>query len=250
MPELPEAERARRVLEQHAVGRVIADADDSDSYVCRPHPPGEIAGVLRGLRVTGAGRQGKALWLDTDAGIALSVHLGMSGSIQTEPSPERTRRFDRFTLRFTDGTMLALRDKRRLGRVRLDVDHAKLGPDAVTMTRPQFARMLGRTRRAVKARLLDQGAIAGVGNLLADEALWRAKIAPQRPASSLTGREVGRLWRALSAVLEESMGEGRGSGSGEFARVRRLAVCPRCGAALERGVVGGRTTYWCPREQR
>jgi formamidopyrimidine-DNA glycosylase len=118
------------------------------------------------------------------------------------------------------------------------------------MTRPQFARMLGRSRRALKARLLDQSAIAGVGNLLADEALWQAKIAPQRPSSSLTGREVGRLWRSLAAVLEESMGEGRGSGSGEFARVRRLGVCPRCGAALERGVVGGRTTYWCPREQR
>jgi formamidopyrimidine-DNA glycosylase len=250
MPELPEAERARRVLEQHAVGRVIADADDSDSWVCRPHPVGEIAGVVRGLKVVGAGRQGKSLWLDTDAGIALSIHLGMSGSIVPVDPAEETRRADRFTLRFEDGTSLALRDRRRLGRVRLDADRSKLGPDAVQMTQRQFARMLGASKRAVKARLLDQAAIAGVGNLLADEVLWRAKIAPNRPANELTGREVGRLWRSVAAVLEESLVEGNGSGSGEFARHRRLGVCPRCGSMLERGVVGGRTTYWCPREQR
>src|SRR4051794_2009639 len=142
MPELSEAERARRVLEQHAVGRVVAGADDSDAWVCRPHPPGEIAGVLRGLRVVGAGRQGKALWLDTDAGIALSLHLGMSGSIVPGGSPPDQRRWDRFTLRFEDGTSVALRDKRRLGRVRLDADRTRLGPDAATLTRPQLVRAL------------------------------------------------------------------------------------------------------------
>src|SRR3954468_3029801 len=118
MPELPEAERARRLLEQHAVGRVVAGADDRDTWVCRPHPPGEIAGVMRGLRLVGAGRQGKGLWLATHPGVVLSLHLGMSGSIVPGGSPGDAARWDRFTLRFSDGTSVALRDKRRLGRVR------------------------------------------------------------------------------------------------------------------------------------
>jgi formamidopyrimidine-DNA glycosylase len=190
------------------------------------------------------------MWCETsDDGPILGLHLGMAGRIAIDEEPSE-RGWDRFVLRFEDGGMLALRDRRRLGRVRLDADRGRLGPDAATLTRAQLVRALGRSRRAIKARLLDQSAVAGVGNLLADEALWRARIAPQRPACELTPREVGRLWRALVAVVDESLGEGRGSGSGEFARVRRLGVCPRCGRPLERGVVGGRTTYWCPRDQR
>ena len=111
MPELPEAERAREALERHALGRVVADADDSDSYVCRPWPPGGLREALVGHKVTGVDRVGKQLLVETD-GPVLGLHLGMSGSLRfDDPEP----RFKRFALAFTDGGTMILRDPRRLG---------------------------------------------------------------------------------------------------------------------------------------
>ncbi|HEX3212426.1 MAG TPA: DNA-formamidopyrimidine glycosylase family protein, partial [Actinomycetota bacterium] len=116
MPELPEAERAREALERHALGRVVADADDSDSYVCRPWPPGGLREALVGHKVTGIDRVGKQLLVETD-GPVLGLHLGMSGSLRFDDDPGL--RFKRFALAFTDGTTMVLRDPRRLGRVTL-----------------------------------------------------------------------------------------------------------------------------------
>ena len=113
MPELPEAERAREALERHALGRVVADADDSDSYVCRPWPPGGIREALVGHKVTGVDRVGKQLLIETD-GPVLGLHLGMSGSVWFDADP--ALRFKRFALTFTDGTTMFLNDPRRLGR--------------------------------------------------------------------------------------------------------------------------------------
>ncbi|HET9559859.1 MAG TPA: DNA-formamidopyrimidine glycosylase family protein, partial [Actinomycetota bacterium] len=176
MPELPEAERAREALERHALGRVVADADDSDSYVCRPWPPGGLREALVGHRVTGVDRVGKQLLVETD-GPVLGLHLGMSGSLRfDDPEP----RFKRFALAFTDGGTMILRDPRRLGRVTLDPARGRLGPDALEVSLERFRDLVGRSRAPVKARLLNQQALAGVGNLLADEALWRAGIDPRR----------------------------------------------------------------------
>src|SRR5271165_4043545 len=113
MPELPEAERARLALER-ALGREIAGVDDTDSYVCRPHQPGEIAAALVGETFASAQRRGKFMWLETEAGPTLGLHLGMAGRIVIDPEDES--RWDRFTVRFADGGGFALRDKRRLGR--------------------------------------------------------------------------------------------------------------------------------------
>ncbi|CAA9522149.1 MAG: Formamidopyrimidine-DNA glycosylase [uncultured Thermoleophilia bacterium] len=248
MPELPEAERARQILEQHAVGRTVARVDDTDAFVCRPHPAGEIDGVMHGLVITGARRRGKALWLETDGGIDLALHLGMSGSFRANGAPS-PRNWDRFTIWFTDGTHLALHDKRRLGRARLDADRTRLGPDAADVTRADFRRRVGRGRIAVKARLLDQSTLAGVGNLIADEALWRARIGPSVPAASLDEARLDRLRVELRAVIRDALKPGGGSGRGAFARSRRSGTCVRCGAPLERGTIGGRTTYWCTAEQ-
>ncbi|MDP9209873.1 MAG: formamidopyrimidine-DNA glycosylase, partial [Actinomycetota bacterium] len=183
MPELPEAERAREALERHALGRVVADADDSDSYVCRPWPPGGLREALVGHKVTGVDRVGKQLLVETD-GPVLGLHLGMSGSLRFDDDPGL--RFKRFALAFTDGTTMVLRDPRRLGRVTLDPARGRLGPDAMLVSLERFRDLVGRSRAPVKARLLDQSVIAGVGNLLADETLWQAKIAPGRPADELT----------------------------------------------------------------
>ncbi|MFL5875414.1 MAG: DNA-formamidopyrimidine glycosylase family protein, partial [Solirubrobacteraceae bacterium] len=185
MPELPEAERARQAIERRALRRTIASVDDRDTYVCRPHAPGEIEAALVGHKLTKAHRRGKFLWVETDGdGPELGLHLGMAGRIVVDEE-EAPRRWDRFVLEFADGGRMALRDKRRLGRAVVAPDFSHIGPDAAEVGRDVFRDRVGRGRTALKARLLDQGVIAGVGNLLADETLWRARLSPRRVAGEL-----------------------------------------------------------------
>jgi formamidopyrimidine-DNA glycosylase len=243
MPELPEAERARQTLES-ALGRRIVAVDDRDSYVCRPHAPGELADALTGHRLASAHRRGKFMWLETDDGPALGLHLGMAGRIVVDPVD--TSRWDRFTLEFDDGGRLVLRDKRRLGRAVLNPDFSHVGPDAAKVGRDEFRRLIGTGRTPIKARLLDQGAISGVGNLLADQALWQARISPGRSVSDLATEDLDRLRRELRTAVRSAIRKG-GAHTGNFIEARRRdGVCPRDGHRLERGKVGGRTTYWCP----
>jgi formamidopyrimidine-DNA glycosylase len=244
MPELPEAERARQTLES-ALGRRIARVDDSDTYVTRPHQPGEIADALIGHELTSAHRRGKFLWLETDDGPVLGLHLGMAGRIVVDGDAEDVSRWDRFAVEFEDGTRLALRDSRRLGRAVLNPDYSHVGPDAAGVGRDEFRSLIGRGHTAVKARLLNQKAISGVGNLLADEALWQARINPQRDTGSLDDDDLDRLRRALRSAIRSAVSKG-GAHTGRFVRARREGFCPRDGHALSRATVGGRTTYWCP----
>jgi formamidopyrimidine-DNA glycosylase len=258
MPELPEAERARRQIDR-VIGREIVAVDDRDTYVCRPHAPGEIATALTGRELVEAHRIGKSMWVETgDGGPALGLHLGMAGRIVVddasagdpaayEGAPEV---WDRFTLRFEDGGRLVLRDKRRLGRAVLDPDLSHLGPDAAEIGREAFRERIGRGEAPLKVRLMDQAVIAGVGNLLADEALWRARLSPVRPAGELSLEELDRLRREVRGATRSAIRKG-GVHTGEFIPARvRGGVCPRCATPLERATVGGRTTYWCPAEQR
>jgi formamidopyrimidine-DNA glycosylase len=248
VPELPEVERARALIEATALGRRIADVDDADTWVCRPHAPGEIAAALTGATLVEAHRQGKAMWVEAEGGPPLGLHLGMAGRIVVDEQGS-PRRWDRFTLRFEDGGSLALRDKRRLGRVVLDPDLSRLGPDAAEVTRRAFRERVGRGRAPLKARIMDQSTIAGVGNLLADEALWRARLSPLREAGSLSEEELDGLRRVLRAATRRAITRG-GVHTGDLIPHRRQGGhCPRCGAALERATVGGRTTWWCPVEQ-
>jgi formamidopyrimidine-DNA glycosylase len=261
MPELPEVERARSLIEAQALGRRIIAVDDRDTYVSRPFAPGEIAAALVGRELTAAHRLGKSIWVETDggAGPALGLHLGMAGRIvvddaaagDPEPDGERpSAAWDRFTLRFADGGRLALRDKRRLGRAVLDPDLSGLGPDAAEIGRDAFRGRVGRGSAPVKARIMDQAVIAGVGNLLADETLWRARLDPRRAAGDLDDEELDRLRRELRAAIRSAIRRG-GAHTGEVIPARRRgARCPRCGAAMARATVAGRTTYWCTAEQR
>src|SRR5256885_1300673 len=180
MPELPEVERARALIEELGLGRRIAAVDDSDTYVCRPHAPGEIGAALEGRELTSANRRGKAMWCDTDGGPVLGLHRGMAGGVATDDGPDE-HGWDRFTLLFEDGGRLALRDKRRLGRAVLDPDLGGVGPDAATISRDDFRARVGRGGAPIKARIMDQAAVSGVGNLLADESLWRARLSPPPP---------------------------------------------------------------------
>ena len=277
MPELPEVESARAAIERAGLGRTIADVDDTDTWECRPHHPGEIKAALVGRKLTTAHRRGKAMWCETSgvghsrtAGPSIGIHLGMSGRIlitdgrgesteggdylggrypRAADAPNRRPIWDRFTITFSDGGSLRLFDKRRLGRVRLDPDIDALGPDAQDISARDFAERISRSTVAVKARLLDQSVIAGVGNLLADETLWQAKISPRRPARSLTAEELRRLRVALRRATRAAISHG-GVHTGRIIEYRGAGRhCPRCGAEMTRATVGGRTTWWCPEEQ-
>jgi formamidopyrimidine-DNA glycosylase len=271
MPELPEVESARLVIEQTALGRRIEDVDDSDTYVCRPHLPGEIRTALSGRRLTTVHRRGKSMWCETSGvgrsrrpGPVLGIHLGMSGKIVFGDGRGREvdggdywqrgrapgdHRFARFSLTFAGGAFLVLVDPRRLGRVRLDPPVETLGPDAGEMTPAQFRAAIGRGTAPVKARLLNQDAVAGIGNLLADQALWLARIHPGRRVNDLSPADMGRLYRAVRrAVAAAAQGGGVHTLSIVPSRLTD-ALCPRCGAPMQRGTVGGRTSWWCSREQ-
>ena len=271
MPELPEVESARRVIERAALGRRIVDVDDTDTFVCRPHAPGDIRAALLGRRLTGAFRRGKSMWCSTSGagrsrtpGPLLGIHLGMSGKIVIADGKgseidggdywERGRapgdyRFSRFALRFDDGGALILVDPRRLGRVRLDPMIDDLGPDAQEITGPEFRAMLARSIAPTKARLLDQNAIAGVGNLLADQALWLAKISPQRPSNELSRTEADRLFRNVRKAVTDAIAGGGVHTLSVIPHRKPGGQCPRDGAPMNRATVGGRTTWYCSREQ-
>ena len=244
MPELPEAERARQQIER-VLGRIIVAVDDTDTYVCRPHAPGEIAAALTGRALTAAHRRGKFLWAESgEEGPELGLHLGMAGSIVVDV-PD-IGRWDRFTLRFEDGGRLALRDRRRLGRAVLNPDWSHVGPDAYVVGRGAFRRRVGQGSAPLKARIMDQGVIAGVGNLLADEALWRAGMSPLRPAGALTQDELDLLRREIRATTRRAIARG-GVHTGDLIPHRNPeGACPRCAGPLSRAKVGGRTTWWCP----
>jgi formamidopyrimidine-DNA glycosylase len=271
VPELPEVETARTLIADQALHRRIVDVDDSDSYVGRPHAPGELRSALTGRSLTAAHRRGKTMWLETSGtpdaaqpGPELGIHLGMSGRIVVtapdgtvaeggDPNRYNTRPrnpvWNRFTLRFADGGSLVLLDPRRLGRVRLDPDIGALGPDATEVTRAQFRALISKGTIAVKARLLDQSKIAGVGNLLADEILWQAKVSPLARVGSLTPAQVSRLYRALKSVVDAAIAQG-GAHTGDVIAARHPGgTCPRDGAPMVHGTVGGRSTWWCSREQ-
>src|SRR4029450_1370021 len=181
MPELPEAERAREALERHALGRGVAHPHAPDAYVCRPWPPGGIREALVGHKVTGVERVGKQLLVETD-GPVLGVHLGMSGSLRFDEDP--AMRFKRFALVFTDGGTMVLRDPRRLGRVTLDPARGRLGPDAMEVSPARFRDLVGRSRAPVKARLLNQQALAGVGNCWPTRPCGGAGGAPRAPGGA------------------------------------------------------------------
>jgi formamidopyrimidine-DNA glycosylase len=247
MPELPEVEVARQTLES-ALGRKIVGVDDTDTYVTRPHTPGEISSALIGHTLVSAHRRGKFMWLETEDGPALGLHLGMAGRILVDP--EDHTRWDRFTLDFADGGRLVLRDKRRLGRAVLNPNFSHVGPDAAEVSRDDFRRLIGSGHTPIKARLLNQRAISGIGNLLADQILWQARISPLRSTSDLSTEDLDRLRREVRSAVRSAIRKG-GAHTGDFIAARRRdGVCPRDGHRLERATVGGRTTYWCPVDQR
>ncbi len=261
MPELPEVEQYRLQAQAAALGRAVTGVHAPDAwYLKRGLVAAQAAAALEDRTFVAARRRGKLMLLDLDDGAVLGLRFGMSGRLLVDGHrgvdqllygrAAADRRYDRFSVQFADGGSMVMSDPRRLGGVELDPDLSRMGPDALGLTPAQLRHALAGARVALKARLLDQARIAGVGNLIADEVLWRAGLSPLRPAGELAPAEVRRLHRALTAGLVDLIARG-GSHTGDLMPHRRPGgVCPRDGAALVRATVGGRTTWWCPRHQK
>ncbi len=268
MPELPEVETVVRGLRQHVVGRtIIAVHIGWDKTVQSPAPAHFIAGMV-GRTIIAAARRGKYILLELDNGTHLSIHLRMTGRLLIEYGGVPIGKHTRLIWGMDDGHALHFVDPRKFGRVALlaasDLDalHAKLGPEPLAGLTPAILAERLRPRRIpIKQALLDQAVIAGIGNIYADEALFHAGIHPQRPASSLSGDEVGRLSAGIRHVLstavtrhgttlqdEQFKGlEGRmGENQGYLAVFRRTGQeCPRCRHPVQRIRLGGRGTHFC-----
>jgi formamidopyrimidine-DNA glycosylase len=262
MPELPEVESYRRLAERLALDRRIGGVDGGDAWYLKGATTelGLIAALV-GRRFVAARRRGKLLLLDTDGGgPVLGLRFGMSGRLVVDGvvgidelwrSPSRQdARWDRFRVRFADGGAMAISDPRRLGGVQLDPLEERLGPDALTLRLPELRRALAGSAAPLKARLLDQAHLAGVGNLIADEALWRAGLSPLRPAGSLNDAELRRLHRHLRGTVTDFI-DGGGSHTGRLMAERHPGGhCPKDHVELVRSTVGSRTYWYCPVHQR
>ena len=256
MPELPEVEHDRRVLAEQAAGRLIERTVTTDPGILRNASPTALDRALRGHRFEEPERHGKWL-LAWTTGPAVLIHFGMTGDLIPADGREGRHRHDRVIFELDRGE-LRYRNMRKLGGVWLAHDREEaaailgpLGPDALTLDRRGFRALLARRRGRVKAALMDQRLLAGIGNLLADEALWQAGLHPARRIEDLGPEERDRLFDAIRAVLRTSVERFDHLPSGWLIHVRGRpeAACPRCGTPLGRTVVGGRTTYFCPYHQ-
>ena len=185
----------------------------------------------------------RAQWRDRNVDDAIGVNDLQYSSHRLDTG------WDRFTVHFDDGGHLRVNDPRRLGGIELGPDETRLGPDAASISYREVADALDASEAPLKARIMDQRRVAGLGNLLADEVLWRAGLDPARPAGSLTTDERRRLHRRIRSTVAQLDARG-GSHMGDLMAARvRGGTCPKDGAELDRRTVGGRTTYSCPMHQ-
>jgi formamidopyrimidine-DNA glycosylase len=260
MPELLEVERYREAAAV-TVGRRITAVTAPDRWFLKGGLDADaLRAVTVGAEVTAVRRHGKVLLVVLDSGAVLGFRFGMTGRLVVDgrapiealaygPPIERPE-WDRLSIEFAAGGPMRLNDPRRLGGVELDPDLHRLGPDAWGIGLTAVRRALAGTTSPLKAALLDQSRVAGLGNLLTDEILWRARGAPARPAGGLTEAEVRRLHRAIRTTLPQLHARG-GSHTGVLQAQRHDdGRCPRDGAALVRRTIGGRTTRSCPVHQR
>jgi formamidopyrimidine-DNA glycosylase len=282
VPELPEVETIARQLRELVVDRTISDFESSWVRLTEPEPAEVVAARLRGRRISSVRRRGKFVVFDLDGGEALVVSLRMTGKLLYGVD-DVDERYVRGQILFADGTALRFSDTRKFGRMavvdaaaleaRTEVRrpkmplHSSLGqePLARGFTVAWLRALLRRRpRAAIKVLLLDQRAIAGIGNIYAIEALWRARIHPLRKAGSLRAAEIIRLHEAIRWALRKGIRLGGASqrdyvdARGREGRMQREfqvyaragEPCPRCGRAIVRSLVGGRGTFHCPRCQR
>ncbi|HEY1176526.1 MAG TPA: bifunctional DNA-formamidopyrimidine glycosylase/DNA-(apurinic or apyrimidinic site) lyase [Phytomonospora sp.] len=277
MPELPEVETVREGLARWVVGRTIGEVNVAHPRAVRRHlaGAGDFADALVGRTVTGALRRGKYLWLPLDSGDAILCHLGMSGQMLVQPSDAPAEKHLHVRVDFTDGgAQLRFVDQRTFGGLSLSRDGAELPPEIAHIARDPvdpdfddeaFVEAMRRKRTEVKRALLDQTLISGIGNIYADEALWRARLHGRRATNKLTRPLIRTLLGHVRDVLAEALKAGGTSfdalyvnvngQSGYFDRSlnaygRADEPCARCGTPIEREAFMNRSSYFCPRCQR
>lgn len=278
MPELPEVEVVRRGLERFVVGRTIVTVDVLHPRAIRRHTAGaaDFAGLLAGATITAARRRGKYLWLPLEPGTALIGHLGMSGQLLVQPpdAPLEAHLRVRFTLA-DGGTELRFVDQRTFGGLAVsavvdadgvpaEIAHIAPDPLAPEFDDAAFVAAVRRRRTGIKRALLDQSLISGVGNIYADEALWRARLHYARATETLTRPVLADLLVALRDVMTAALAEGGTSfdslyvdvngTSGYFERGLQVygradLPCSRCGTPIRRDPFMNRSSYTCPRCQ-
>jgi len=269
MPELPEVETVARAMRRDLLGRVVREARILwPREVNRPEE--EFSAALRGLRFEAVGRHGKYLIFrfalptptpsQNEGGApVMLLHLKMSGRLDVVPAAQAITPHARVVWLMEDGMALRFEDARKFGRVWLADDPAKiigkLGPDAIAVSRDEFASRLRRKKGALKPILLDQSFIAGVGNIYADESLWRARLHPRRAAHTLGDEDITRLHESITSVLQEGLAANGASfdwvyPGGNFQENFRVygqtdKPCPNCGTPIRRILVGQRSTHFC-----
>ncbi len=263
MPELPEVETIRRAIEPLISGQHLINLELRDPSILRGDTSTLRSSII-GKLVTGVSRRGKQLLLVLEGGWAIVIHLRMTGALLLE-EPDPSRRV-RAVLHLSNGTRLYFNDIRRLGTIALvkDLDGCcrRLGPEPLTgdFTPDILRQCLAGHRIPVKAALLDQHIVAGVGNMYADEALYEANIHPLTPANELSPGQISRLWEAIRAVLQRAIAcQGASIAtyalpSGERGTAHNLfnvahkkdAPCPRCGTPITRVMVRKRGASFCP----
>ena len=262
MPELPDVEAARRLVEDAATGALIHTVACPDPSALRNTTLRRFRHSVIGRHVRSTARRGKWLTIGTD-GVSVLVHLGMTGALRwevggdgAEPQLETDDdRFCRLAL-VTDRGALRFIDRRKLGGVWLATDDAErhdllgdLGPDALGLPCDELRAILGASRKQLKAVLMDQSLLAGLGNMLSDEILWRARLHPTRVASTLDAAEGKRLCAAAKATLAVSVRAGHIPRTRSWLSGQRAVddpTCPRCRKDLRWSTVNGRSALWCP----
>ncbi|MBI5670040.1 MAG: bifunctional DNA-formamidopyrimidine glycosylase/DNA-(apurinic or apyrimidinic site) lyase [Chloroflexi bacterium] len=265
MPELPEVETVVRGLRAPLIGRTITGVWTDWPKVIRPYPPEEFAARVVGQTFRAINRRAKYILCQLDHDI-LAIHLKMTGRLYVSEAPEAADRWVHFRLALDNGQYLHFSDARRFGRVflgmRLEEFAPNLGPEPLedSFTVEVLRERLGKRQRNIKALLLDQSFIAGVGNIYADEALFRAGIHPLRRASNLTEAEIQRLYETIRAALAAGIDyegasinwyrkpDGTAGKSQEhfFVYHREGQPCARCGQLIVKIRVSQRGTHYCP----
>jgi len=257
VPELPDVEGFRKVLASCAKDRMIERVEVRDTGVLHGIGTRGLRGALEGRRFAEPERRGKWLLARTaEDGPTLLVHFGMTGMLVCGDSGTPVAAHDRVLFTLEDDRRLIYRDQRKLQGLWLadeEGDVARLlgnqGPDALTVGREEFEDALAARRGRIKATLTDQSVVAGLGNLLADEILWRARLRPDRATHDLTGSNRRRLYtdmrRTLNLAVEAGCVPARESWLTGH-RDDRVPICPRCGTHLRRTRIAGRGTVWCP----
>jgi len=276
VPELPEVEVVRLGLAEHVTGRTLAAVEVRHPRSVRRHLAGELdfTARLRGRRIRAARRRGKYLWLELDGAQALLAHLGMSGQMRIQPPGAADETHLRVRLRFIDdGPELRFIDQRTFGGLSVEDVVAGLPTPVAHIARDpmdpgfdQDAVVVGirRRRTGLKRALLDQTLVSGIGNIYADEALWRARLHGARPTATLTAAQGRTLLSAVTEVMTEALAAGGTSFDALYVNIngasgyfdRSLAAygqagrpCPRCGTAIRREPFMNRSSYTCPRCQ-